>query len=258
MIKGDKKFTKRSGLTSLLALSALAALVTSAAVSGPSQAAKQSSPKALRLMEKNGCLNCHYVQGDGGFIAPPLDGISRFRKKDDLVKMLTSDKVSKTKSDKEEQSYPSPEELMSHVKLGQKDALEIVDYLMTLPADENFEVKGHGEAWKDIFPLGSKFVPEKTSKSSQKGKKLFYKNGCIACHIVEGKGGRSGPCLDGIGASRSRKFIEKRIESGAVVVKCGTEYAPSNYSMPPSTLSRKAITKITNFLMTLPPDPREN
>ncbi|MEZ4543447.1 MAG: c-type cytochrome [Cyanobacteriota/Melainabacteria group bacterium] len=47
------------------------------------------------LMEEKGCLNCHYVQGDGGFIAPPLNGISKYRSEADILKMLTGPRPAK-------------------------------------------------------------------------------------------------------------------------------------------------------------------
>lgn len=205
------------------------------------------------LMEAKGCLNCHYVQGDGGFIAPPLNGISKYRSEAEILKMLTGPRPAKKVSE----SYPSPEELMSHVRLDEADAKVVAAYLIALPEDESFETKGHGKEWKDIFPQGSQFKPHKVSSSSRQGRKLFYKKGCIACHTVEGRGGRVGPSLNGIGATRSKAFIEQRINSGAVVMKSGAAYQPSSYSMPPSSLPKRDVKRLSEYLLTLPALPTE-
>ena len=242
----------------ILLTTVIATIVAFTAMPKSSIAREASKPKGLIIMQENGCLNCHYVQGDGGFIAPPLDGIGGHRQREDLIEKLTSKRDSSQNKKRNDRTYPSPEEFMSHVKLKPKDAENVVDYLISLPADANIAVKGHGDSWKDDFPLGSQFTAAEKSKSSMLGKKMFYKSGCIACHLVEGEGGRSGPTLDGIGAKRSRKFIERRIAGGAVVVKCGTEYSPSKYTMPPSSLSKISIKKITDYLMTLPPESKQN
>lgn len=205
------------------------------------------------LMEEKGCLNCHYVQGDGGFIAPPLNGISKYRSEADILKMLTGPRPAKKVSE----SYPSPEELMSHVRLDEADAKVVAAYLIGLPADESFEMKGHDNEWKDIFPQGSQFKPHKVSKTSREGRKLFYKKGCIACHSTEGRGGRIGPSLNGIGATRSKAFIEQRINSGAVIMKSGAAYQPTSYSMPPSSLPKKDVKRLSEYLLTLPSLPTE-
>ncbi|MEZ4543446.1 MAG: hypothetical protein R3C24_06050 [Cyanobacteriota/Melainabacteria group bacterium] len=64
---------------------------------------------------------------------------------------------------------------MSHVRLDEADAKVVAAYLIGLPADESFEMKGHDNEWKDIFPQGSQFKPHKVSKTSREGRKLFYK-----------------------------------------------------------------------------------
>lgn len=226
-------------------------------IGGTPLKATENSKAGKELLTKKGCLNCHYVKGDGGFIAPPLDGIGQFKTKIDIVKMLT-EKTPSNKPKKTNGRFPSPEELMSHVKLNEKDAQTVAQYLISLPKDDSFEIKGHNGAWKDIFPMGSQFKPHPPSRLSKQGKKLFYKNACIACHLVEGKGGRAGPSLDGVGTSRSRSFIEKRIADGAIVMKSGAAYQPSKYSMPPSTLSKQDIEKISEYLLTLKARPSED
>jgi putative heme-binding domain-containing protein len=68
------------------------------------------------------------------------------------------------------------------------------------------------EIWQVIAYLRSIEVktPPPTG-NRERGKELFYGSaGCSKCHMVEGKGGRLGPDLSGVGSSRS---LESIIES---------------------------------------------
>jgi putative heme-binding domain-containing protein len=51
-------------------------------------------------------------------------------------------------------------------------------------------------------------APAKPLGSAVHGKELFYGDAnCSLCHMVEGKGGRLGPDLSGVGGSRTREAI---------------------------------------------------
>jgi cbb3-type cytochrome oxidase cytochrome c subunit len=45
------------------------------------------------------------------------------------------------------------------------------------------------------------------------GKQLFVKNGCIACHAINGKGGSFGPNLSVIGKIRTNSWIKRQIRN---------------------------------------------
>jgi cytochrome c oxidase cbb3-type subunit 3 len=66
------------------------------------------------------------------------------------------------------------------------------------------------EIWQIITYIGSVEVkaPAKLAGNAAHGKELFYGDGnCSLCHMVEGKGGRMGPELTGVGGSRTREAI---------------------------------------------------
>ncbi|MBX9692267.1 MAG: c-type cytochrome [Cyanobacteria bacterium] len=205
----------------------------------------QGKEPGRRVVDKNGCLNCHYIQGDGGLLGPPLDGVGGYRQKEYIVKLLSDPK----KMEPITTRYPRPEQLMHHVRLPRKDALAVADYLISLP-ESDLETS-HGASLEDMLPKGFKFTPADPSPSSRKGQVLFEKSGCLACHSLQ-NAKRLGPDLNGVGGVRSRSFIENRIARGAIVMHGGTEYKPSSYSMPPQKLSAQQIKQITDFLLTLP------
>ena len=245
MILKEKDFSR--ALASLLFLAV--ALFFSCGVS-LAQANSVTSGKSL--MEKNGCLHCHFVDGEGGFIGPPLGGIAKYLSSEQIVKILT--KTPPVKPIK--RRFPSPKEHMSHVSLSVHDANKVAQYLRSLP-EADLKSSSHGPDLEKFLPKGFKFSAHEPSISSQKGELKFQSSGCMACHMVGSRGGRLGPKLDGIGALRSRAYIENRIAKGAIVMYGDKEYRTSKYSMPPSRLSEKEVSQITDYLLTLPEDSLE-
>jgi cytochrome c oxidase cbb3-type subunit III len=66
------------------------------------------------------------------------------------------------------------------------------------------------EIWQIITYISSQEVkaPAKPLGNAAHGKDLFYGDAnCSLCHMVDGKGGRFGPELTGVGASRTREAI---------------------------------------------------
>ncbi len=207
--------------------------------------ALSQSSDGKKLLIKHACANCHLIEGQGGFIGPPLDGIGAHRDENYIIYKLTVRPLPRRKK-----LFPVPYELMSHVHVPDADAASIAKYLRSLPA-KTYQVQGHGKVSPDEVPAGSAFRPDKESASSKKGMQLFREKGCFACHSVGGLGGTKGPSLQGVGARRSRKFISNRIVSGAVILPEPTEKS-GTVSMPALKLSDAEIKSITDWLMTLP------
>jgi len=66
------------------------------------------------------------------------------------------------------------------------------------------------EIWQIITYIRSQEVkaPAQAAGNAAHGKELFYGDAnCSLCHMVEGKGGRLGPELTGVGGSRTREAI---------------------------------------------------
>lgn len=72
------------------------------------------------------------------------------------------------------------------------------------------------EIWQIITYIRSQEVKAsaKSSGNAAHGKELFYGDGnCSLCHMLEGKGGRLGPDLTGVGGSRTRAAIIESIRN---------------------------------------------
>ena len=248
--------TQLQKLRALAPAFVIATLIASVAYQFAIAAPSSNTSNGAQLLEREGCLHCHYMLGKGGLIGPPFDGIEKFRTEDDIVNTLTNRRPLPP-------NYPKgafdPRELMRHVRLDKATAREIAKYLVSAHSEESFEVKGHTvDGAKEDLPGGFTFVPHDPSEMSRKGLSAFKEGGCAACHQIGGIGGRRGPDLDGIGARLSKTTIQNRIRSGAIVFFDGKEYKPTEYSMPPAQLSAEQVSQITEFLLTLAPKSEKN
>jgi cytochrome c oxidase cbb3-type subunit III len=72
------------------------------------------------------------------------------------------------------------------------------------------------EIWQIITYIRSQEVkaPAQPAGNAHHGKELFYGDAnCSLCHMVEGKGGRLGPELTGVGGSRTREAITDSVRN---------------------------------------------
>ncbi len=82
------------------------------------------------------------------------------------------------------------------------------------------------------------------------GASLFNSEGCIACHVIDGKGGTVGPNLSHVGATRSLSWIKTQIVNpnahfapGTMVTINGKSFMavmPDHKNMPVSQLNTLA------------------
>ncbi len=204
-----------------------------------------------QLTKQMNCRSCHIIEGDGGLIGPPLDGIGKHRDTEFVIAKLSSQKKPSSKLP----PYLTTFEIMSHVRLPHEQSKAIADYLVELPeTNVKWDLKNHktGSADSNSIPSGSHFEASKPDASSARGKKLYLDHGCAACHSINSQGGSIGPSLDGVAARRSRNFIESRITNGALLgANRKGEYKKMGYRMPPTVVSKKELSDITDFLFTL-------
>ena len=106
---------------------------------------------------------------------------------------------------------------------------------------------------------GARFDPQ---ASTREGRRLFLESGCMSCHSVSGKGGTTGPDLAGIGARRTRAFIESKIRDPRAHpnIKVSKGKAPKGKAEKPKSkmiqadLFEDQIRQLADYLMTLPAD----
>jgi mono/diheme cytochrome c family protein len=143
---------------------------------------------------------------------------------------------------------------MPHPNASPEEVNLLVTYLLTLPEPAaGFLVGGHSDPPpKGPAVVTALYTPAPATESSRVGQKLYYDQGCSACHAIGGDGGQFGPPLDGIGARRSRQFLLGHITNPQV----HAEQFPGEHggaaTMPPTNASPVDIEQMTAFLLTLP------
>ena len=197
------------------------------------------------------------MQGKGGCLAPPFDGISKRRKREFLMARITAD----SKEEEKFHELYQVQELMPHVRIPRPQATKVVDYLLSLPKPEKgFKVVGHEKKSTSdskklsrlIVRLEYKDSKPKSNTSLETGKKLVYAKGCLACHSINNAGGRFGPSLDKIGQRRSLAQIADRILAAELLPKyAGDKPSAKPEKMPSSDLSIKEIESIATYLKSL-------
>ncbi len=204
--------------------------------------AQTDSAKGKNLLERNGCNSCHSINGKGGCLAPPYDGISKRRSKDFILSRITNSKASVARFEK---LYPETE-LMPHPRISPAHAKAITDYLLKLPAPTHgFKATPH--------VVTSDMTNIDMAGDLSKGRSLFFEKGCSACHSVKGVGGQFAPKLDGVGKREGKDYLTKKMTAAELLKQgSGNEYAERGTTMPPSSLSKQNMADIAEYLMTIP------
>lgn len=223
-----------------------------------SSAKTQSTGKDL--IKANNCMVCHTLEGKGGCLAPPFDGIAKRRSSDFLMARITLDKAEEEKFFNKYQA----QELMPHVRIPKPQAKKVVEYLLsTKEPEKGFKVVGHDKHSPKEKEMLSKLIVRLEYKDDEKvaakpqskdnpGKKLFYEKGCLACHSLDNVGGRFAPNLDHIGKRKSLKEIAKKILAAELRPNIDSkETAFKADRMPSSNLNLDEVLSIANYLKSL-------
>jgi mono/diheme cytochrome c family protein len=126
------------------------------------------------LVRRYRCLSCHSVRGTGG----TLSTVAFDRIGSQLTRAHIESFVQKPYGIR-----VSLRERMPHLNVAPAEARVIADYLSTVMVDDAIEIE----------------VPRDPA-TVERGRALFARDGCVACHIAGDGGGYVGPELNGIAA----------------------------------------------------------
>jgi putative heme-binding domain-containing protein len=90
------------------------------------------------------------------------------------------------------------------------------------------------ETWTIIAYLRSLQPPSRAVVAGDpaKGRKIFDSTGCASCHMVSGSGGRLGPDLSRVGASRSIAYLVNSIRNPDKELSAGLSDPNNHYGLP--------------------------
>ncbi len=208
-----------------------------------------SSAVGKKLAARQNCAACHSLEGHGGSMAPPFDGIGARRSRAFMLARITSGRAAVDEYAK----LNSTGELFAHPRVPAEQAKNLVSYLLTLPEPAGgFKIGSHPVAEANST---ASIKPEQisTAQSIKAGKSLFLRRNCLSCHSIGNGGGQFASRLDGISQRRDRAFIANTLTAAEVHTLSEEEKHGDKVIMSPSAFSPAQIRAVTDFLMSLPP-----
>ncbi len=177
------------------------------------------------LWEANNCMGCHTIFGEGAYYAPELTKVVD-RRGAAWIKMFIRDPQA---------MYPGRRKM---VKYDFTDAE--IDALIAF-------FTWVGEVDTNGFPaepdLAAKILPTAAAAAPAKGPPppQIFTTVCSGCHALNGKGGKVGPALDGVGGRYTEPDLRRWI-SDPQAVKPGT-------AMPKLPMDEAEFNALIPFLM---------
>ena len=189
------------------------------------------SPAVIRgkhLFEENNCMGCHTILGEGAYYAPELTKVYERRGSAFINQMLIDP----------QKLYPGQRKMVKY-DFTEDERNSLIEFF-----------KWIGEVDLNGFPPKPDLMPMATNDSAGGGEvaatnnrpKVFNQM-CIACHALQGQGGRVGPALDGVGTKYEAAYITKWL-SDPLSIKADSK-------MPKLPLSESDIVELTAFLSQL-------
>lgn len=192
----------------------------------------ESVIRGKHLFDRNNCMGCHTILGEGAYYAPELTKVYERRGEAFIKAMLTDP----------EAMYPGQRKMTTY-KFTDQEKTDLVSFF-----------KWIGEMNLQGFPPKPTIAQVAASNATEQtpagqavvtrmNRPQVYNQMCVACHMLEGQGGAIGPALDGVGSRRDADYI-KRWLTDPLALK-------ENSKMPKLPLSEADITELTAFLSQL-------
>lgn len=185
----------------------------------------ESAIRGKHLWDRNNCMGCHTLLGEGAYYAPELTKVYE-RRGPKFIRAMLEDPYA---------MYPGQRKMVKYDFTEQ----EISDLVAFLKWIGEMDLNGFPPkpTLSQMAVPGGQTTPTVVSASDRP---QVFNQMCVACHALNGNGGQVGPSLDGVGARLERQFIEKWLRDPAEV-KPGT-------TMPKLPLSDADITELAAFL----------
>ncbi|NJL24304.1 MAG: c-type cytochrome, partial [Calothrix sp. SM1_5_4] len=172
-----------------------------------------------RIWESKNCMGCHTLMGEGAYYAPELTKVHE-RRGEAFIKAVLKDP---------EAMYPGERKMVNY-KLNDDEINALTAFLKWVG-----EVDLNGFPAKPDLMNSAPLVASAPSKSP-----VSFNQMCVACHALNGAGGKIGPALDGIGARRDKDFLAQWLLDPFAV--------KADSRMPKLPLSDEQIRELVDFL----------
>ena len=180
-----------------------------------------------RLWEKNNCMGCHTILGEGAYYAPELTKVHH-RRGPEFIKAMLRDP---------EAMYPGQRRMVKYAFTSEEiDAL--VAFFKWIG---EMDLNGFPPE-PTLLPVAAPSAPGEAALAEIERPKVFNQL-CLACHSLSGQGGAVGPALDGVGSRRSYDNL--------VAWLTDPQKQKPGSAMPKLPLSPSDIAELASFLSQL-------
>jgi len=179
--------------------------------------------RGKHIFDKNNCMGCHTILGEGAYYAPELTKTYE-RRGEAWLKAFLPDP---------EAMYPNARRMVKY-DFSEQDLDDLVAFF-----------KWIGEMDLNGFPadppLKQQLAPASSSTSTPSlAQPAVYGQLCSSCHLLQGQGNAVGPALDGVGNKYDATWLTTWL-ADPQAVKPGT-------TMPKLPLSEQEIAELAKFL----------
>ena len=193
----------------------------------------ESVIRGKEIWERENCMGCHTILGEGAYYAPDLTRVVQTRG-EEWIRIFMKDPQA---------MFPGERKMVQY-NFNDQEMDDIIAFLRWVG---NIDTNG----WPPRPNISVRTIPgtrevqsgpevEETVRAEAPAK---FKSLCVACHQVNGKGGNVGPALDGVANRFDRPYLVKWLKNPQDI-KPGT-------AMPKLPLEESEVESIVDYLMTL-------
>ncbi|TGK86247.1 cytochrome c [Leptospira bourretii] len=164
--------------------------------------------KGKEIWEKNNCMGCHTLLGEGAYYAPDLTKVVERRGATWIDVFL----------DDPQAMFPGERKMIKY-GFNKEEKGQIIAFL-----DWVGKIDANGWPPKPNIPIDSiatPQVPQAKSNAVVMAQPEKFSQLCVACHAVGGKGGNVGPALDHVGSKFDSDYLNRWL-SDPQAIKPGT------------------------------------
>ena len=177
--------------------------------------------RGKHIWDRNNCMGCHTILGEGAYYAPELTRVVERRGKE-WIAVFLKDPAAMFPGQRRMVQYDfSPEEI--------RDLIAFFEWIGRIDTN-GFPPQ------PDLAP--ATVVARRSTPDSTADRPAYFDTICVACHSVGGAGGSVGPALDGVGTRLTETELDRWL-ADPPAVKPGT--AMPNLHLPDATRSELVL-----------------
>ncbi len=193
-----------------------------------------------QLINRNLCLGCHQINGEGGDEGPDLSVVGSHRNWLWLYAHLARPQGVTVGSTMP--IFPLVRDEIKDITVYLMTLLDTGDRVRTMPLLAK-AVAGRRQSISVAIEQTSPSTNEASGAFHYEGKELFRGAGCSLCHLIGNKGGQVGPALTYIGRKRKADELKRLLRNPEDVLPGG--------KMPQLYLNEQQIGALVDYLVTL-------